>query len=79
MAHNGGMSRTKRKFSDLSPAARVGVVAAGAAQVTLAVLAFTDLAGRPAKEINGPKPAWVPVILVSWFGPLTYFFFGRKG
>jgi len=73
------VSRKKRKFSELSPAARVGVVAAGVGQVTLAVLAFTDLAGRPKKEINGPKPAWVPVILVNWFGPITYFLFGRKG
>lgn len=73
------MSCNKRKFSDLSPVARVGIVVAGTVQVSLAVLAFTDLAGRPKEEVNGPKPAWIPVILVNWFGPLTYFFFGRKG
>jgi hypothetical protein len=69
--------KQKRTFSELSPAARVGVIAAGAGQITLAVLAFTDLAGRPKADIRGPKPAWIPVILVNWFGPLAYFLFGR--
>lgn len=72
------MARTKRSFSDLSAPARAGVVAAGVGQVTLALLAFTDLAGRRKEDIRGPKPAWIPVILVNWFGPLAYFAFGRK-
>ncbi|GAA4156631.1 hypothetical protein GCM10022286_07150 [Gryllotalpicola daejeonensis] len=70
--------RTKRNFSELSTPAKAGVVALGVAQVGLAVLAFTDLAGRPADEVRGPKPAWIPVILVNWFGPAAYFVFGRK-
>ncbi|MCL2514845.1 MAG: PLDc N-terminal domain-containing protein [Microbacteriaceae bacterium] len=73
------MSRTeKKKFSDLSTPAQVGTVLLGIAQVSFAALAFVDLAGRPAEEIKGPKPLWIPVILVNWVGPATYFLAGRK-
>lgn len=48
----------KRKWSDLSLAARILVVVAGIIQVTLAVVAGVDLARRPAEEVRGPKPAW---------------------
>ncbi|MFB8386789.1 PLDc N-terminal domain-containing protein [Microbacterium sp. NPDC055910] len=47
-------------------------------QVAFAFLAFWDLAHRDKREVRGPKPAWVPAILVNWIGPATYFLFGIK-
>jgi hypothetical protein len=72
------MSRTKRRFSDLPAPTRAGVTLLGIAQVAFASLAFYDLARRPAEEVRGPKPAWIPVILINWIGPATYFLAGRK-
>ncbi|GAA1849038.1 PLDc N-terminal domain-containing protein [Microbacterium koreense] len=48
------------------------------AQLTFAFLAFWDLKNRDADEIKGPKPAWIPAILVNWVGPAAYFLFGIR-
>ena len=50
----------------------------GIVQFALAFLAFWDLAHRPAGQVRGPKPMWIPVILVNWFGPLAYFYVHRN-
>lgn len=68
----------KRKWSDLSPAARILVVVAGVIQVALAVAAGVDLARRPAEEIRGPKPAWAAALLINTVGPIAYFAVGRR-
>ncbi|QEW03607.1 PLDc N-terminal domain-containing protein [Microbacterium lushaniae] len=62
----------------LSAGARVGIAIAGVVQVAFAFLAFWDLAFRDADEVRGPKPAWIPVILVNWIGPLAYFSLGIR-
>ena len=61
-----------------SPAARVAVGLVGIVQAAFAFLAFWDLAHRDAAEVKGPKPAWIPVILVNWIGPAAYFAFGIR-
>ena len=43
-----------------------------------AFLAFWDLAHRDRDEVRGPKPAWIPAILVNWIGPASYFLFGIR-
>lgn len=58
--------------------ARIGIGVAGVLQVAFAFLAFWDLAHRRAGEVKGPKPAWIPVILVNWIGPAAYFVFGIR-
>ena len=60
---------------------RIGLAVVGVIQVVFAFLAFWDLAHRAADEVKGPKPAWIPVILVNWIGPAAYFLFGirRRG
>nr|WP_183501252.1 MULTISPECIES: PLDc N-terminal domain-containing protein [Microbacterium] len=50
----------------------------GVVQVAFAFLAFWDLAHRDEGEVRGPKPAWIPVILVNWIGPAVYFVFGIR-
>lgn len=69
------MTRTN---TDVSPAVRVGLGLLGIVQFALAGLAFWDLSHRRADEVKGPKPIWIPVILINWIGPLAYFFVHRN-
>ena len=62
----------------MSPAAKVGWGILAVIQFSFAALAYADLAGRKPKEINGPKGAWIPAILVNWIGPAAYFLFGVR-
>jgi hypothetical protein len=71
------MGDTKR-WGELSPRQRVGGVISAIVQLVLAAAAWTDLAKRPADEINGPKPMWAVLILVNFVGPISYFAFGRR-
>ena len=47
-------------------------------QVSLAVSAWTDLARRPAEQVNGKKRWWAIGIAVDFIGPLAYFWRGRR-
>jgi hypothetical protein len=71
------MGDTKR-WGELSPRQLVGGVISAIVQLVLAAAAWTDLAKRPADEINGPKPMWAVLILVNFVGPISYFAFGRR-
>ena len=67
-----------RRWSDLSPAQRAGVVALGTLQVSLATRAWWQLARTPADRVNGAKPLWAAVIAVNFVGPLAWFRWGRR-
>jgi tetrahydromethanopterin S-methyltransferase subunit C len=62
----------------ISAGAKVGLAIVGVLQVVFAFLAFWDLARRDADEVVGPKPVWIPVILVNWIGPAAYYLFGIR-
>ncbi len=66
-----------REWSSLSGRQRAALVVAGATQISLAVAAWTDLARRPASQVNGSKPRWAAIIAVNFVGPLSYFRRGR--
>jgi hypothetical protein len=51
---------------------------AASVQVAMAVTAWTDLARRPATEVNGSKGWWAAIIGVNFVGPLSYFRWGRR-
>ena len=63
---------------DLAPGRQVVSGLFGLVQLALAFLAFWDLTHRPATQVRGPKPAWIPVILINWIGPLAYFYVHRN-
>ena len=63
---------------DIAPGPRVVTSLFAVVQVALAFLAFWDLTHRPADQVRGPKPAWIPVILINWIGPLAYFYVHRN-
>ncbi|RSN24346.1 hypothetical protein DMC63_06700 [Streptomyces sp. WAC 05977] len=47
-------------------------------QLTLATVAWTDLAMRPATEIRGTKKAWALIIAINFIGPIAYLTYGRR-
>ena len=67
-----------RKWQDMSGPQKFGVVTGGIIQLVLASLAWSDLAHRPAKKVNGPKGIWAAVISINYAGPIAYFIGGRK-
>jgi hypothetical protein len=72
------MMGKKKTWKEMPPAARVGTVLLGIAQMALMVAAQKDISKRPAELINGPKAAWRVVALLNFAGPMGYFIFGRK-
>lgn len=68
----------KKRWSELSSGQQVAVVTLGALQVGLAVVAWVDLARRPAERVNGPKPLWAAAIAINTVGPVAYFWKGRR-
>lgn len=72
------VSKRKKRWADLSTPQRVAVVLGGAAQVALALAAWTDLAKRRSSQVNGPKAAWAGIIGINFVGPILYFAVGRQ-
>jgi hypothetical protein len=70
------MPRTK--WADLSPRQKTAILVLGSVQLSLAATAWTDLARRPARRVNGRKGVWAAVIAINWIGPLAYFRWGRR-
>ena len=68
-----------RPWRDLTTGQRALVVVVGSAQMTLAVLAWADLATRSAAQVNGSKLKWAAIIAINWIGPLSWFRWGRRG
>ncbi len=67
------------RWDDLSRRQKVLAAICMTSQFALAAAALTDLARRPAIQINGSKRMWVPVIGgVYYVGPLLYFRIGRR-
>lgn len=67
-----------RRWQDLSPRQRRGIVVSGVVQVALLLAALRDLRRRPAEQIRGSKRLWSAAVFVNWLGPLAYFLYGRR-
>ncbi|MCR2784387.1 MULTISPECIES: PLD nuclease N-terminal domain-containing protein [unclassified Microbacterium] len=70
-----GMAKSK---VELAVGAKIALGLLSVVQVAFAFLAFWDLAWRDKDDVRGPKPAWIPAILVNWIGPAAYFLFGIR-
>ena len=68
----------RKRWADLTPTQRAGIIALATVQVSLATRAWWQLARTPGDRVNGPKPLWVPVIAVNFIGPLVWFRWGRR-
>lgn len=71
------MARNVR-WSELSPARRVALLAAVAVELALTATALADLARRPARKVRGPKLAWALACFIQPIGPVAYLRFGRR-
>ena len=63
---------------ELTPPQQVTMGIIGIVQAAFAFLAAWDLWHRPESQVNGRKLAWVPVLLINWIGPASYFLFGIR-
>ena len=71
-------ARSRKRWSDLSPAQRRAIIAAGVVQNGLLVAALVELRRRPQRKVRGDKRLWAAASFVSWVGPIAYFTYGRK-
>jgi hypothetical protein len=67
-----------RHWKNLTVGQRRLVIALAATPLTLAGIAWTDLALRPADVINGRKRLWAWLIAVNFVGPIAYLRWGRR-
>ena len=68
--------KAKKQWQDFSTGQRAVILVLASVQVSLAVSAWTDLATRPAEQVNGSKAKWAALIAIDFIGPIAYF---RKG
>lgn len=72
------MTKTKQKWSDLSPTAKALVIVGSLVELVLTTLALRDLSRRSAAQVRGPKLMWRLVAFVQPVGPIAYLLFGRR-
>ena len=76
------VTRKRKRWQDLSPAAKTRITAQSIEQAVtnllLLVWAVGDLRRRSDSEINVNKKVWMLVALATPIGPIIYFLFGRK-
>jgi hypothetical protein len=68
----------KKKWSEMTPIQKMGVLFMGMLQVTLLAAALWDIRKRPEEEIRGNKWVWTAVVFVNFIGPIAYFVVGRS-
>jgi hypothetical protein len=70
--------KKKKSWKDMTPGQRAGVAVVGAGQLALLVAAQRSIAKTPASQIRGSKALWRAATFINFFGPLSYFLFGRR-
>ena len=69
--------KKKKSWKELPPAARIGTIVIGAAQLAFLAAAQRDLSRRPAEQIRGSKMFWRLATLVNFIGPGSSVAVGR--
>lgn len=67
-----------KSWETLRPNQKRVIIVLAVIQVILLVAAMIDICRRPAQQIKGSKTKWRLISLIDFFGPLSYFIFGRK-
>lgn len=68
-------------WKDLHPASKAVIVALTVLDAGLRAVALRDLAGRDARQVNGPRWLWrfaLGLVTSSGVLPIAYFLKGRK-
>jgi hypothetical protein len=72
------MAKKKKSWRDLSKGQKAMVMLSGAVNMSLLIAAQRSLAKTPDAEIRGKKALWRAASFINFFGPVSYFVFGRK-
>jgi len=70
--------RQKKKWSELSPAAKRAIIIGGIAEVVVTTIAARDLRRRPSASVRGPKALWLLSFSVQPIGAPLYLIAGRR-
>ena len=68
----------KKQWSELSPAAKTGVIVAALVELVLTTVAMRDLSRRSRDQVRGPKWLWRLISIIQPVGPIAYLALGRK-
>lgn len=68
----------KKKWSELSPSAKAGLIAAALVELVITTTAMRDLSRRPRDQVRGPKWLWRLVSIIQPVGPIAYLALGRR-
>jgi hypothetical protein len=68
----------KKRWSELSPAARTAIVIGAAAEIIVTSIAVRDLIGRPPAMVRGSKALWFLGCFVQPIGSPLYLAVGRR-
>ncbi|MFC8039173.1 PLD nuclease N-terminal domain-containing protein [Paenarthrobacter sp. NPDC057355] len=68
----------KKSWRDMSKGQRVSVVLSGALNLALLTAAQRSIGRTPDSQIRGKKAVWRAVSFINFFGPVSYFLFGRR-
>jgi hypothetical protein len=71
------MARNK-KWSEMSPGQKSGVVTLSLVELLLTAVALRDLARRPGNAVRGPKWVWSVLCFIQPVGPILYLALGRR-
>ncbi|MEV8149811.1 PLDc N-terminal domain-containing protein [Arthrobacter sp. NPDC080073] len=70
--------KKKKTWKDMTPGQRMGVLVTGAGQMALLIAAQRSISKTPEAQIRGNKAIWRAASFINFFGPLSYFLFGRR-
>ncbi|MDQ2678000.1 MAG: PLDc N-terminal domain-containing protein [Actinomycetota bacterium] len=68
----------KKKWSELSPSAKAGLIAAALVELVITTTAMRDLSRRSRDQVRGPKWLWRLVSIIQPVGPIAYQALGRR-
>ena len=72
------MGGRRKSWRDMTRGQRLGVIITGAGQMALLAAAQRSISKTPAAQIRGKKAMWRLASFINFFGPLSYFLFGRR-
>ncbi len=68
----------KKSWRDMTKGQRIMLLVSGAVNLALLVAAQRSIGQTPDDHIRGKKAVWRAVSFINFFGPVSYFLFGRR-
>jgi hypothetical protein len=68
----------KKSWRDMTKGQRIMLLVSGAINMALLGAAQRSIGKTPDDQIRGKKAIWRAVSFINFFGPVSYFLFGRR-